>query len=192
MIELWHVRLQNGEVRTLDVDQLDAAYHAGSITATTPVLAPGESTWTTLAAAAGLEEPEPAPYSIAPVAMGALEPGYDIDVDLASGLDANVLRPRRWPWVLGFAAVTAFVAAAGFGGMTYAQRTLAASAPPPPPARTAVVVVATPPAPPPPAVTPTPTPTTEAPKAASAMSVTDLPSAKKGAPLKTRFTPRKK
>lgn len=181
MIELWHVRLANGEMRTLDVDQLDAAFHAGWITPTTPVLAPGESQWTTLARAAGLEEPEPAPYSIAPVAYG---PAYDVDVDLASGLDATALRPRRWPWVLGFAAVVAFVAAAGFGGMKVAQRTLAASAPPPPPARTAVVEVTPPPAPPAP-VAPAPAPTAQTPKATSALSVTDLPPAKKGAlPLK--------
>lgn len=174
MIELWHVRLSNGEVRTMDVDQLDAGFHAGWISATTPVLAPGESEWTTLARAAGLEEPEPAPYSIAPVAYG---PAYDVDVDLASAAEVDALRPRRWPWVLGFAAVTAFVAAAGFGGMKVAQRSVAASAPPPPPARTAVVEVTPPP----------PAPAAESPKATSAMSVTDLPPAKKGAaPLKWR------
>jgi hypothetical protein len=179
MSDLWHVRMPNGEVRTLDVDQIDAGYHQGWIKGSTPVLPSGSFEWTTLAKAAGLEEEEPAPYSIAPM---ALEPTYDVDVDLASGIDASALRPRRWPWVLGFAAVTAFVAAAGFGGMKYAQRTAAASAPPPPPVVAAPAPTPAPAPAPSPVVAapaPAPAPKAETPKATSAMSVADLPPAKK-------------
>lgn len=191
MSDVWHVKMPNGEIRTLDVDQLDAAFQAGWVDASTPVLPNGETTWTTLGRAAGLDD-EPAPYSIAPMAY---EPSVDVDM---AGLADAAERPRRWPWVLGFAAVTLVVAAAGFGGMTLAQRTLATAPPPPAPTEPAPAAA---PAPVQAEAAPAPTaaaePSTaaaapeEAPKATSTLSVADLPPAKKKA-APARKAPRKK
>jgi hypothetical protein len=67
--QLWFVKLPNGDVHQVTVDQLDTAFEAGHIDANTLVLAEGSSQWTRLGEAAGLdEEPVRAPaYAPAPV-----------------------------------------------------------------------------------------------------------------------------
>lgn len=55
--ELWRVQLGTGEVRFMSLDGLDRAFDEGLIDGHTPVLPPGAgATWTTLGAAAGLED----------------------------------------------------------------------------------------------------------------------------------------
>ena len=44
--ELWFVKLPNGDVHHVTVDQLDMAFEAGHINADTLVLADGSSEWT--------------------------------------------------------------------------------------------------------------------------------------------------
>jgi hypothetical protein len=70
--ELWYVKLANGDVHRVTIDQLDGAFQAGHIDESTMVLAAGGSEWTKLGDLAGLDEgdappppPEPAAEEIA-------------------------------------------------------------------------------------------------------------------------------
>lgn len=73
--ELWFVKLPNGDVHHVTVDQLDTAFEAGHIDVNTLVLADGSSEWTRLGEAAGLDE-EPAPArSPAPMQVMSPTPG---------------------------------------------------------------------------------------------------------------------
>lgn len=120
--ELWRVQLSTGEIRTMTLDALDAAFDEGLIDARTPVLPPGAASWTTLGIVAGLEdeprEPEQveslSPLAIAapsaeptqtPAAHGELADGGELD------LDELALRPRRGP------ALGLLTAAAAFAGV---------------------------------------------------------------------------
>jgi hypothetical protein len=74
--ELWYVKLANGDVHRVTLDQLDGAFQAGHIDEGTMVLAAGASIWTKLGDLAGLDDeaeaPAPAPVSYAaPVAPTA-------------------------------------------------------------------------------------------------------------------------
>jgi hypothetical protein len=68
--DLWHVQLPNGDVLVMTLDQLDDAFQKGVIHERSHVLKQGTTTWSTLAAVAGLDEPEavaaPAPVAAAP------------------------------------------------------------------------------------------------------------------------------
>ena len=59
--ELWYVRLSNGDVHHVTVDQLDVAFEAGHIDGDTLVLMDGSSEWKRLGEAAGLDDEEEAP-----------------------------------------------------------------------------------------------------------------------------------
>lgn len=118
--QIFHVRLEGGEERRFDLDQLDAAYKAGWIDETTMVSRGGSLRWVTLGELAGIEpQEEQAPYSVSPV---ALDPGeVPIDVDSM----AEPPRPRRGKI---FAAAIAVVVVAGLGfGATRARPGLASS-----------------------------------------------------------------
>jgi hypothetical protein len=67
--ELWYVKLANGDVHRVTIDQLDGAFQAGHIDETTMVLAAGASQWTTLGEVAGLDDESAAPPQAAPVAI---------------------------------------------------------------------------------------------------------------------------
>src|SRR5512135_929684 len=54
--ELWYVKLANGDVHRVTLDQLDGAFQAGHIDESTMVLAAGGSTWTKLGDLAGLDD----------------------------------------------------------------------------------------------------------------------------------------
>lgn len=107
--DLFHVRLANGELRVLTLEQLDDAFQARWIDERTPVLRAGELAWSTLGQIAGLDEtPAPvavAPSSVAPVALdGALE---------ADELPPE-LRPRRRARLFGVALAIALVGGVSF------------------------------------------------------------------------------
>ncbi len=70
--ELWYVRLPNGDVHHVTVDQLDTAFEAGHVDADTLVLADGSTQWTRLGEAAGLDDE--APPTPAPRAMPVMSP----------------------------------------------------------------------------------------------------------------------
>ncbi|MGD0676121.1 MAG: hypothetical protein ABSC94_11915 [Polyangiaceae bacterium] len=52
----WYVKLSDGDVHRVTLDQLDEAFQAGHIDGDTMVLAAGASQWTTLGALAGIDE----------------------------------------------------------------------------------------------------------------------------------------
>jgi hypothetical protein len=54
--ELWYVKLGNGDVHRVTIDQLDGAFQAGHIDENTMVLAAGASQWTKLGEIAGLDD----------------------------------------------------------------------------------------------------------------------------------------
>lgn len=144
-LDIWHVRLANGETRALSLDELDAGFQAGWISETTMVLRAGGLQWAPLSAIAGLDEPmEAIPNSLAPLALNTV----DVEVDE----EVNAFRPRRGRKVLGFMTALVVVAGLGYAGLRARpalQHALAAPAPPPP-----VQPVSIPPAPvpaPPPA-----------------------------------------
>jgi hypothetical protein len=121
-LDVWHVRLASGETRRLTLDELDAAFHAGTIDAHTPVLPPGAlSCWAPLGMVAGLDAsplPTPTPNSITPLAFDTFATESSADLgspDSACELDAEVLalRPRRGRKILG--VMTALVVVAGLG-----------------------------------------------------------------------------
>jgi hypothetical protein len=177
ILDVFHVRLRGGDVRTMSVDQLDEAFQAGWIDEQTPVLRAGALHWSTLAEVAGLEQtPEPvsvAPSSFAPLALDAPLDPNDIPPEL---------RPRRRGAWVGVALALVVVAGVGFAGtrgtfapltarlakltkLTVRTETKLAAAPAPAPAPVPVPVPvpekapAAQPSPPSPASPPTATPT---------------------------------
>jgi hypothetical protein len=71
--ELWYVKLANGDVHRVTLDQLDGAFQAGHIDESTMVLAAGATQWTKLGDLAGLDDdaapaapPDPQPQYVAP------------------------------------------------------------------------------------------------------------------------------
>lgn len=121
-LDIWHVKLANGETRALTLDQLDAAFQEGSIDERTPVLPAGAIRWSTLGEAAGLDETPPPvssmPNSLAPIAFDATAldlRAFDASVELDADGDADVeaFRPRRGRKIFG--VLTAMVVVAGLG-----------------------------------------------------------------------------
>ncbi len=84
--ELWYVKLADGDVHRVTIDQLDGAFQAGHIDENTMVLAAGASQWTKLGELAGLgDEPEAPPQAVAsaPPARAAVQqaaPAYAVPV----------------------------------------------------------------------------------------------------------------
>lgn len=71
--ELWYVKLANGDVHRVTLDQLDGAFQAGHIDEGTMVLAAGASVWTKLGDLAGLDDEADAP---APTPVPHAAPAY--------------------------------------------------------------------------------------------------------------------
>jgi hypothetical protein len=60
-IEFWHVRLPNGSVCTMTLDDLDDAFQNGKIDERTYVLKQGDTAWATLGALLGIDDAPAAP-----------------------------------------------------------------------------------------------------------------------------------
>lgn len=136
-IEAWQVELPSGDILTVSLDDLDAAFADGHVTEETRVRRVGEPTWTTLARAAGLET-ERAPMSAAPrvdpfvvptpaipIAPSSMAP---LALDLEDELPAP---PNRRPVgiVLGIcAACAALILSAGIASAVSAPTKLASAA----------------------------------------------------------------
>lgn len=58
--DCWYVKLSDGDVHRVTLDQLDEAFQAGHIDANTMVLASGATQWTKLGALAGIDDEEEA------------------------------------------------------------------------------------------------------------------------------------
>jgi len=131
--DLWQVKLSEGCVVDMTLDEIETAFNAGRIHAATSVLPPGDFRWTTLGEAAGLDDDagryeEPAvPYSIAPLAMdtgsGApLDDAMDIDFESAAGLPPKRKSRGVFGKVVGVGLLFAVLIGAGIGGGAYAAR----------------------------------------------------------------------
>ncbi|MDF2695423.1 MAG: hypothetical protein K0S65_3806 [Labilithrix sp.] len=124
-LELWHVQLGGGVVRTMNLDELDAAFQSGTIGAHTLVLKAGSLHWTTLADIAGIED-EPQPNSMAPVATDIASssllipplpsPDFNVSHVVLATAELAAFRPkRRAGRVFGAIAVLALIGGAAFG-----------------------------------------------------------------------------
>ena len=153
------VKLPSGDARVMSLDELDAAFEAGKIHADSPVLPPGNVTWTTLGVLAGLDEiatpVSDSPSSMAPMAFTP-SPHEAHDIDIAIALDddddgASLVPRRRAGKVIGVLFGAVAVLAVGFAIKSAISQTLATRA-------GEAALAAQPPAPPPPAPAPPPAP----------------------------------
>jgi hypothetical protein len=114
--ELWRVQLASGEMRIMTLDALDEAFQAGTIDASTKVLAPGADTWSALGDVAGLDGdaaeapasegvPSLSPMaadipsshgsrvSTEPVDLSAYDPSFRVPADFE--IDENALKTSK-------------------------------------------------------------------------------------------------
>lgn len=188
------VKLPNGDVRVMTIDELDDAFERREINERTPVLAPHGSSWTTIAKLGGFEtdelaslsEPEPAghhPTSLSPMSFSphAPPPATPWPSAVADPDEVTFHIPRRSKTPLFVGLAVAVLAGVGGGAvivgsqlakLRQAAPVVAVEAPPP-------VVVAPAPLPAPVVETP-PSPATNAEPSSPAVSVSALPPA--GAP----------
>src|SRR5579859_7108536 len=168
MSELWYVKLPDGDVASLTLDELDEAFQAGTIDPRTMVLPAGATQWALLGELAGLDQPASPPAAGSPVRRGSppvlpnsMRP-VSVDLGIYGEDFDEALRPRkngrRWIW--GVALVLGVVGLAGFeaqraGAISLGRLALAVAHPASP--SPAAPPVATPPADPP-IVPATPTP----------------------------------
>jgi hypothetical protein len=134
-IDLWRVQLGTGEIRAMSLDALDDAFQAGTIDEGTPVLAPGATTWSKLADAAGLDAPSPesAVNSVAPLAVsldphptGPATPYAVPQADLSlPDLDLDMLEPDAFKAKKGRVFVGIGLAVMFVGGLGFAATRLA-------------------------------------------------------------------
>jgi hypothetical protein len=195
MSGLWYVKLPDGDVEPLTLDELDEAFQAGHVSANTMVLAAGSSQWARLGELAGLDQPPPrqppppryappppmAPPPLqraayVPIMPSSLRP---VSVDLSEFGDDDVsFRPKKSKkWMVGVVLVAGVLGVAAFeaqrAGVVSVDSLMAAIS-----RQTASAVAAAPvapPAPPPapvPAAAPAPSPD-PAPTTAPAASSTD-------------------
>ncbi len=148
-IDLWRVQLGSGDIRVMSIDALDDAFQAGTIDASTPVLAPGAAAWSKLGDAAGLEgdapaSPESTVNSLAPIAVDAYLTGPatryavppaevslpDLDLDALYALDAlddNAFKAKKGRVYAGIAMAAVIVCGLGFAATRLAPVTSAAA-----------------------------------------------------------------
>jgi hypothetical protein len=136
-IEAWQVELPSGDILTVSLDDLDAAFADGHVTEATRIRRVGDPTWTTLALAAGLDAAK-APKSAAPRVDPFVVPTPAIPIapssmaPLALDLDDELpFAPKRRPVgvVLGIcAACAALILSAGVVSAVSAQPKLASAA----------------------------------------------------------------
>jgi hypothetical protein len=131
--DLWEVQTDDGQLHTITLDQLDAAFEAEMVSASTLVRPRGATSWQPLSVMAGLDDAdapaETATTSLAPMvvasdAHASVIPGpvvangpppFDLD------LDEHALRPKRGKAifaVVGGVAALAFIAALGVTKLT--------------------------------------------------------------------------
>jgi hypothetical protein len=152
--EMWDVQLASGFVRTMTLDELDAAYQSGTVDEATPVRQSGAPHWSTLGAVAGTEDsfvPEPA-NSISPMQV-TLPPPPAVPREFAhlADLDGDeelLLRPkkrRKKKAVAGILGVAVIAGLVGYGASRASSAALAEAGPgaalaaaAPPPAVTAL------------------------------------------------------
>jgi hypothetical protein len=96
--ELWYVKLANGDVHRVTLDQLDGAFQAGHIDESTMVLAAGASTWTKLGDLAGIDDETGGDSSATGDDASGLsdnDDSWDIPAHIAAAPVEDVARPTR-------------------------------------------------------------------------------------------------
>ena len=140
-MSVWHVEMGTGQVRSMTLDELDAVFQDGLITADTRIREDGCLEWTTLGAVAGLDDdptdvhamPAPTlqqPNSLSPMAISApsvpsMPVPQQIDLAALAAEDDEELafRPKKKTGlVLGAIGGVALVAALGIVGMTQLKK----------------------------------------------------------------------
>ncbi|MBS2014616.1 MAG: hypothetical protein JST00_17140 [Deltaproteobacteria bacterium] len=169
------VKLPNGDARVMTVEELDAALDAGTIHASSPILAPGSTTWTTLGVLAGLDEPAPlAPPAAVPTSPASLAPmAFPAPMTSGSLPDDELAFTRRGRAVkvVGIVFAAAAVIAVVFGIQSAISQSIASSA-------AQAALAAQPPAPPPAPAPPPPPPVAKAPPVVAAPAPAPPPAAK--------------
>ncbi len=137
--DLWYVKLSDGDVHRVTLDQLDEAFQAGHVDAETMVLAAGATRWAKLGALAGIDEdvpieaeeipaaPHPAPALRAPDSVVQVLAPYPPPIPVLTSLrplsvdfgeidiDASKLRSRPGKRV--FAALIAVAVVGGIAAV---------------------------------------------------------------------------
>lgn len=137
-LDIWHVRLANGETRALSLDELSDAFSEGWVDERTLVLRAGALQWATLGEVAGLDAAPPpdsvVPSSIAPLSLDAYGTNSPFDIEVPTGAESDpevlAFRPRGGKKILGVMTAMLVVAGLGFGafrGAPLLQRTLASA-----------------------------------------------------------------
>jgi len=131
--DLWRVQLASGELREMSLDDLDAAFEQGVLSARSPVLAPGASEWSSLGVVAGLvdeeaaeeQAPESQANSLTPFALTQTQEAQDFGLGAApqvlphdlADLDDQAFSPKKGR-VIGFMVAGLCVLALGGVGLT--------------------------------------------------------------------------
>jgi hypothetical protein len=130
MSALWYVKLPDGDVEPLTLDELDEAFQAGHINSNTMVLAAGATQWERLGQLAGLEQPaavaqplplpQPLPYQQHRVHVAytptpnSLRP-VSVDLGDYGDEDTSFPKPKKSKkWVVGVALVAGVLGFAAF------------------------------------------------------------------------------
>jgi hypothetical protein len=124
--DLWRVQLASGELREMSLDDLDAAFEQGVLSARSPVLAPGASEWSSLGVVAGLADDEPAqesqvnsltPFALSPTQDVGITPAPQVLPQDLADLDEQAFSPKKGR-VIGFMVAGLCVLALGGVGLT--------------------------------------------------------------------------
>jgi hypothetical protein len=177
MSGLWYVKLPDGDVEPMTLDELDEAFQRGSVNERTMVLAAGSTQWAKLGELAGLDQPAAQrPVSLAAIpAMKGYAPVPNsmrpVSVDLEGFTDDDDLTfkpPKKSKkWMFGAVLVAGVLGLAAFEGArsgVFSINKLMSSS------SQAAAVATLPVTPPPPTPAPSPEPT---PAATAAPSPTD-------------------
>ena len=129
MSGLWYVKLPDGDVEPMTLDELDEAFQRGDVNERTMVLAAGSTQWAKLGELAGLDQPAAQrPMSLADIpAMHNPVKGYapmppsmrPVSVDLEGFADDDLsFRPAKKSkkWVFGVVLVAGVLGFAAFEG----------------------------------------------------------------------------
>jgi len=152
---LWYVKMPDGDVAPMSLDELDAAFNAEQIDESVMVLPAGQAQWARLGTLLGLDAPTaPAPVAPSPVPNSLRPVSLDLSADLDLG-GPSPFKPRSRRALYGVAVgalafgLVVFAATRGGDAASAAAPAIAAAAP----AVAAVAapqVAAPPPADPPP------------------------------------------
>jgi hypothetical protein len=127
MSGLWYVKLPDGDVEPMTLDELDEAFQRGDVNERTMVLAAGSTQWAKLGELAGLDQQPAAQRPMSLADIPAMNRGYvpmppsmrPVSVDLEGFTDDDLsFRPAKKSkkWVFGVLVVAGVLGFAAFQG----------------------------------------------------------------------------